>query len=110
MTETGSLIAVSKISVYSAFIQIVSSLSVYLFFTHLCTYCREALLRTALNKESLEQQVLPVDEILIVVTLHLILDSSLEVSDPLEGQLEVRLETLVGCFQTLNIHFLKRQG
>lgn len=97
-TETSSLIAISKSSVNSAFIHIVSSLSLYLFFTHLCTW------------RSSEQQVLPVDEILIVVTLHLILDSSLEISDPLEGQLEVRLETLVGCFQTLNIHFLKREG
>lgn len=56
------------------------------------------------------EEMLPVDEIFIVITFHLILDSGLEVSDSLECELEVRLETLVGCFQTLNIHFLKKQN
>lgn len=55
---------------------------------------------------------LPVDEIFIVIALHLVLDGCLQVTDPFEGQLEVGLQALIGCLQTLNVHFLlaKRQS
>lgn len=54
--------------------------------------------------------MVPVDQILIVITLHFILNGRLEVANPLEGQLEVRLQALVGRLQAFNVHFLVNTG
>ena len=53
---------------------------------------------------------IPVDEVLVVIALHLILDGGLQVADPFEGQLQICLKALIGCFQALNVHFLLSIG
>ena len=39
----------------------------------------------------------PVNEVLVIITFHLILNGRLEVTDPLKGQLEVCLEALIAA-------------
>lgn len=58
----------------------------------------------------LHDLVLPVDQIFIIIALHFVLDGRLEVTDPLEGQLEVRLQALIGRLQAFNVHFLRTQA
>jgi len=52
----------------------------------------------------------PVNEVIVVVGLHVVLDGGLQVSDPLEGQLQVHLEALIGRLQALDVHFLTGAG
>lgn len=62
------------------------------------TVVSELWARITLWAESSNPEVIcsvPVDEVFIVVTLHLVLDGCLQVTDPFEGQLKVRLQALI---------------
>ena len=65
---------------------------------------------TFLNPRLWGSARVPVDEVFIVITLHLILDGCLKVPDSLEGQLEISLQALVGSLKALNVHFLPSRG
>ena len=58
------------------------------------------------RKNEIERCLL-VDKVVIVITLHVVLYSGLQVTYPPESQLEVCLQALIGRLQTLDVHFLK---
>lgn len=58
------------------------------------------------NANPYQATALPVDQVVIVVTLHLVFDRRLQVTDPLERQLQISLQTLIRRLQTLHVHFL----